>query len=73
MARHRVALFKLFPLEAGQKIRIEDGPRRGDWEVLGVTERKMKLRCPVTFKEVEWDRFACLARELEDEEWPEEH
>ncbi len=73
MTRHHVVLFKMYPLEAGQRIRIEDGPRRGDWEVVGLTDRKMRLRCPVTFKEVEWDRFCCLVRELENEEWPERH
>ncbi|MCU0572477.1 MAG: hypothetical protein MUC41_05740 [Syntrophobacteraceae bacterium] len=73
MARHHVLLFKVYPLEEGQKIRIDGGPRRGDWEVVGVSERKMRLRCPVTHKEVEWDRFCCLARELENEEWPEQH
>lgn len=73
MAAHRVVVFNLFPLEVGQKIRIEGGPRGGDWEVIGVTDRKMRLRCPVTFKEVEWDRFCCLARELENDEWPRQH
>jgi hypothetical protein len=32
--RHTV--FRPYPMEAGQKIYIESGPRRGDWEVIGV-------------------------------------
>jgi hypothetical protein len=73
MARHNVLVFKVYPLEVGQKIRIDGGPRGGDWEVIGVSDRKMKLRCPISFKEVEWDRFCCLAQELADEEWPQQH
>ncbi len=73
MARHNVLVFKVYPLEVGQKIRIDGGPRGGDWEVIGVSDRKMKLRCPVSFKDVEWDRFCCLAQELADEEWPQQH
>ncbi|RLC09016.1 MAG: hypothetical protein DRI24_22485 [Deltaproteobacteria bacterium] len=52
-----------FPFEAGQKIHIDGGPRGGDWEVIGVTERKVKLRCPVSFKEFNWDRF-CYCYEV---------
>lgn len=73
MATHRVIVFKVYPLETGQKIRIDEGPRRGDWEVIGLSDRKMRLRCPVTLKEVEWDRFCCLVHDLEVEEWPERH
>jgi hypothetical protein len=63
-------LFDPYPHEVGQKIRIESGPRRGDWEVIGVTERKLKLRCPVTGREVEWDRFCYFVKEVRDGQWP---
>ena len=53
-----------------QKIRIEGGPRAGDWEVVGVTERKVTLRCPISGREFEWNRFAYLAGEEEAAEWP---
>lgn len=66
----RVTTFQVAPLEPGQKIRILGGPRRGDWLVLGADERKMRLRCPVSGREVEWDRFLVLAETLEAEEWP---
>ena len=39
-----VTMFRPYPFEVGQKIFIEDGPRRGDWEVIGVSERKVTLR-----------------------------
>jgi hypothetical protein len=70
MATDTVTTFRLVPLEAGQKIRILGGPRGGDWLVLSADERKMRLRCPVSGKEVEWDRFLTVAEVLENEEWP---
>ncbi len=30
--------FRSYPFRVGEKIHIEDGPRRGDWEVVGVSE-----------------------------------
>jgi len=67
---HQVTVFHPYPLQVGQKINITSGPRRGDWLVIGVDERKMRLRCPVSGREVEWDRFCCLVEEREQEEWP---
>lgn len=72
MAKHRVTVFKPYPFETGQKIHIEEGPRRGDWEVVGVTNRKVTLRCPISSREIEWDRFCYSVREGEDVEWPKE-
>ena len=70
MATHKVIFFKPFPFETGQKIHIDGGPRGGDWEVIGVTERKVKLRCPVSFREFDWDRFCYFVEEREGVEWP---
>lgn len=70
MSIETVTTFGLAALEAGQKIRILEGPRRGDWLVLGADQRKVRLRCPVSGREVEWDRFLTAAGVLENEEWP---
>jgi len=70
MAKHSVILFKPYPMEVGQKIHIAGGPRAGDWEVIGVSERKVKLRCPVSFREFEWDRFCYFSELQQDREWP---
>ncbi len=70
MTVHRVITFKPFPFEVGQKIHIEGGPRGGDWEVLDVTEHKVKLRCPVSFKEFNWNRFCYFSEEKQVVEWP---
>jgi len=67
-----VTIFKPFPLEAGQKIRIVGGKRQGDWEVIKVSETKVTLRCPVSLRQFEWDRFCYHVEERENEVWPEE-
>jgi hypothetical protein len=70
MSGHEVAVFQPYPFEVGEKITIGSGPRRGDWEVVGVSERKVKLRCPITQREVEWDRFCYLVEKQSGVEWP---
>ena len=70
MEQHTVITFRQFPFEIGQKIFIEDGPRRGDWEVTGVTDQKLKLRCPVSHREVEWNRFCYFIEETGNIPWP---
>ena len=70
MSKSDVTVFKPYDFKVGQKIFIESGPRHGDWEVIGVTDRKVKLRCPFTKKEVEWDRFCYLSEERAGVEWP---
>ncbi|MCG8688377.1 MAG: hypothetical protein MI892_26130 [Desulfobacterales bacterium] len=65
----KVTVFKAYPFEVGQKIRIEESPRYGDWEVVGVTEHKVTLRCPISKKEFTWSRF-CYKTEDVDGQWP---
>jgi hypothetical protein len=67
---HKVTFFRPYPFIVGQKITIEGGPRRGDWEVIGVTDKKVKFRCPVSFREFDWDRFCYFAEDKEIFEWP---
>jgi len=70
MGRETVLFFDPFPLEVGQKLHINAGPRKGDWEVIGVSEKKVKLRCPVSLREFEWDRFFYFADERNEIQWP---
>ena len=72
MSKHTVIQFKPYPMAVGQKIHIDGGPRGGDWEVIGISDRKVKLRCPVSFREFEWDRFCYYAEEQQDREWPQQ-
>jgi len=65
----KVIFFQRYPLEVGQRLHIEDGPRKGDWEVIAVSEKKVTLQCPVSGFKAEWDRFCYLSEEREAE-WP---
>ena len=66
MPRDKVLLFRPYPFEVGQKIRIEGGPRAGDWVVIAIDDHKIKLRCPVKGCEVEWRQFCYSVSESED-------
>ncbi len=70
MEKHEVTLFKPFPFVVGQKIRIEGGPRGGDWEVVGLSDRKVTLRCPISKREFAWNRFCYATETRADEVWP---
>jgi hypothetical protein len=70
MAKETVVIFRHYPFTIGQKIRIEGGPRSGDWEVIGGSERKVTLRCPISGRQFQWDRFCYFAKEADGLEWP---
>ena len=72
MAIHKVTMFRPYSFQIGQKIRIEEGRRSGDWEVVGVSEHKVKLRCPISKREFEWTRFCYFVDEREAVQWPQE-
>ena len=72
MAEHKVIVFREYPFVAGDKIHVADGCRRGDWLVIGVGERKIQLRCPVSGREVEWEITFCFAEERQQTEWPQD-
>lgn len=69
---HDVAIFKPYPFTVGQKIRIEGGKRRGDWEVTDISERTVTLRCPISKKEFAWNRFCYLVDQEANSVWPRE-
>ena len=68
--KHHVTIFEPYPFKTGQKIHIADGPRRGDWEVIGLSDHKVTLRCPVSLREFTWDRFCYVVGESEEQIWP---
>lgn len=70
METHKVTIFKPYPFQIGQKIRIDGGTRNGDWEVIAVSESKVRLRCPVSNREFEWHRFCYFTQEREKQVWP---
>ena len=59
----QVTVFKPYPFKIGQKIYIDGGRRNGDWEVIGISDNKIRLRCPVSGREFEWNRFCYFVEE----------
>ncbi len=68
-----VLIMRPYPVRVGQKITIEAGPRRGDWEIIGVGERKLRLRCPISHKELDCDWFCYVVTEAAGVPWPHQH
>jgi len=68
--KHDVLVFKQYPFTVGDKIHIEDGRRKGDWEVAGIEEHKVVLRCPISKKEFSWNKFCYLVEKEEGVDWP---
>lgn len=67
----KVTVFEQYQFTPGQKIRIENSKRAGDWEVVSVTDRKVTLRCPISNKEFVWDAF-CYHVSDQECAWPQE-
>ncbi|MFC1788718.1 hypothetical protein ACFLZE_02240 [Thermodesulfobacteriota bacterium] len=72
MNRHDVVFFKPYPFKVGEKLHIQGGVRNGDWEVIDVTDRKVTLRCPVSLREFEWNRFCYFVEARSGTVWPQE-
>jgi len=70
METDKVIYFEPYPFSVGQRLNIKDGPRKGDWEVIGVSDKKVKLRCPISLREFEWSRFCYFTEERSGVEWP---
>ena len=68
--KHDVAVFTPYPFKIGQKIRIENSRRAGDWEIAAIGEHKITLRCPISKREFEWNKFCYLVKEEKDSIWP---
>lgn len=68
--KHDVTVFRPFPFKVGQKIRIEKSRRKGDWEVVAISDHKITLKCPVSKKEFEWTKFCYQVEEEKGVDWP---
>lgn len=68
-----MTVFRPYLFEIGEKIRIEAGPRQGDWLVVDLGEQKVTLECPISHKKFAWERFSYLSPQVEDRVWPAEH
>ena len=67
---HDVTVFSTYPFRVGQKIRIEGSRRAGDWEVIGVSDNTVTLRCPISGRQFEWPIFCYLIDEEKGSIWP---
>ena len=67
---HDVTVFRPYPFSVGQKIRIEDSRRSGDWEIAAISADKVTLRCPISGKEFAWTAFCYVVEEETDSTWP---
>jgi len=68
---HDFTIFEPYPFVVGQKIRIKHSRRAGDWEIAAIGEHSVTLRCPVSNKEFEWNKFCYLVSDQEHGIWPE--
>jgi hypothetical protein len=68
-----VLILRPYPVRVGQRITIEAGPRRGDWEIIEVGDRRLRLRCPISHKELDCDRFCYVVTEAAGIPWPHHH
>jgi hypothetical protein len=59
----KITIFRPYPFEIGQKIYIDGGRRSGDWQVVGLSDNKVTLRCPVSGREFKWNRFCYYVEE----------
>ncbi len=70
MKKQDVTVFRPYDFAVGQKIHIESGSRKGDWEVVGMTDRKITLQCPISLKTFAWNRFCYAVEERKGVVWP---
>ena len=70
MKKHDVTVFSPYPFKVGQKIYIDEGRRRGDWKVVAMDDNKVKLKCPVSLREFEFNRFCYFVKNEKGIEWP---
>ncbi len=67
---HDVVVFKPYPFKVGQKIRIENTRRSGDWLVAAIGENSVTLKCPISQKEFEWNIFCYTTEVRKQTNWP---
>jgi len=70
MKKHDVTVFSPYPFKVGEKIYIEGGRRKGDLEVVAMDDRKVKLKCPVSLRAFEFNRFCYFVKDEKGIEWP---
>jgi len=49
-------VFEPYHLKIGDRILITDGPWKGDWDIIELSDKKIKVKCPFKGTELEWKR-----------------
>ncbi len=70
MEKHDITVFSPYLFKVGQKIYIDGGRRKGDWEVVAMDEHKVRLRCPISLREFEFNRFCYFVTDEKGVDWP---
>lgn len=65
-----ITVFRPYPFQVGEKLRIEGGRRGGDWEVAAVDDKAVTLRCPISGREFAWSPFCYFIKEDSAGIWP---
>jgi hypothetical protein len=63
-------ILRPYPVRVGQKITIQAGPRRGDWEIIGVGDGKLRRCGPISHQELDCDWFCSVVTEAAGIPWP---
>ena len=70
VAGDAVLILRPYPVRVEQKLTIEAGPRRGDREIIGVGDRWLRRRCPISHQELDCDWFCYVVTEAAGIPWP---
>lgn len=65
----KVLVFDPYQFKSGQKIYINGGKRKGDWEVVDYDDEKLTLQCPISGVKLSVSQFCYFVEEV-TQEWP---
>ena len=68
----KVLVFGPYKFKPGQKIYINGGKRKGDWEIIDYDGEKVTLQCPVSGIKITVNQFCFLVDEAM-QEWPQKN
>jgi hypothetical protein len=68
----KVLVFGPYKFKPGQKIYINGGKRKGDWEIVDYDEGKVTLQCPVSGIKLTVNQFCFFVDEVV-QEWPQKN
>lgn len=61
----KVRCFTPCEFKVGEMIYIDGGKRKGDWRVVGLDDKNITLRCPMSGREFVWSRFCYQVSDID--------